>query len=87
MVYLVTHIIEANLYEDSGDSTDNALRLGGYASYNWDNFFVDISPSMGIHIIESNRKLITNGLTAKGERTGLDFNIKRQYRLYLQSSL
>ena len=65
----------ANLYEDSGDSTDNVLRLGGYASYNWDNFFVDISPSMGIHIIESNRKLITNGLTAKGERTGLDFNI------------
>ena len=65
----------ANLYEDSGDSIDNALRLGGYASYNWDNFFVDISPSMGIHIIESNRKLITNGLTAKGERTGLDFNI------------
>ncbi len=65
----------ANLYEDRGDSIDNVLRLGGYASYNWDNFFVDISPSMGIHIIESNRKLITNGLTAKGERTGLDFNI------------
>ena len=66
---------KANLYENTGDSADNTLRLGAYSSYNWDNFFVDISPTMGIHMIESKRNLITNGLTAKGDRTALDFNI------------
>ncbi len=59
---------------NSGDSTDNLLRFGAYASYNWDNFFVDLSPTMGIHILESNRN-IWNGATAKGDRTGVDFNI------------
>ena len=66
---------KTNLYEDRGDSIDNALRLGGYASYNWDNFYVDFSSTMGMHIIESSRNLIANGKIAKGERTGLDFNI------------
>ncbi len=59
---------------NSGDSTDNLLRFGAYASYNWDNFFVDLSPTMGVHILESNRN-IWNGATAKGDRTGVDFNI------------
>ena len=59
---------------NSGDSTDNLLRFGAYASYNWDNFFVDLSPTMGVHILESNRN-IWNGATAKGDRTGIDFNI------------
>ena len=66
---------KADLYNDRGNSTDNALRVGAYASYNWDNLFVDLSPTMGIHFIESERNLITNGLTAKSERTGVDFNI------------
>lgn len=65
---------ETDVNWDSGDSHDNALRFGAYASYNWDNFFVDLSPTMGVHIIDSNRN-IWNGATAKGERTGVDFNI------------
>ncbi len=65
---------KTDVYWNSGDSSDNQLRFGAYASYNWDNFFVDISPTMGVHIIESKRN-IWNGATAKGERTGIDFNI------------
>ena len=61
-------------YWGSGDSSDNAIRFGAYASYNWDNFFVDMSPTMGVHMIDSNRN-IWNGATAKGERTGVDFNM------------
>ncbi len=61
-------------YWGSGDSSDNAIRFGAYASYNWDNFFVDMSPTMGVHMIDSNRN-IWNGATAKGERTGIDFNM------------
>ncbi len=61
-------------YQNSGDSDDNAIRFGAYASYNWDNFFVDLSPTMGIHIIDSSRN-IWNGAVAKGERTGVDFNM------------
>ena len=64
-----------DLYEDRGESIDNVLRFGAYASYNWNNFFVDLTPTMGIHMIESKRNLITNGTTAKGDRTGIDFNI------------
>ena len=67
---------QTDLYTNRGDSTDNSLRLGAYSSYNWDNFFVDLSPTLGIHFIDSNRNLITNGLTAKGEHTALDFNIQ-----------
>ncbi len=58
----------------SGDSKDNALRIGAYASYNWNDFFVDLSPTMGVHMIESNRN-IWDGSVAKGDRTGLDFNM------------
>ena len=36
---------------------------------------MDLAPTMGIHMLESKRNLITNGLTAKGERTALDFNL------------
>ena len=61
-------------YEGAGDSQDNVLRLGAYSSYNWDNFFIDLSPTMGIHMIESRRN-IWNGTQAKGERTGIDFNM------------
>ena len=80
---------KTNLYEDSGNSIDNTLRIGAYSSYNWDNFFVDLSPSLGIHIIESNRNLIANGLTAKGERTGVDFNIDTTvgYTFYLADDI
>ncbi len=63
-----------DVYWGAGDSTDNLLRFGAYASYNWDNFFVDLSPTMGVHILESKRN-IWNGATAKGDRTGVDFNI------------
>ena len=66
---------KTDIYGGRGSSADEVLRLGAYASYNWDNFFVDLSPSLGIHFIESERNLILNGRTAKGERTGVDFNI------------
>ncbi len=59
---------------NSGDSKDNALRIGAYSSFNWDSFFVDFSPTMGVHMIESNRN-IWDGSVAKGERIGLDFNV------------
>ncbi len=65
---------KTDVYWNSGDSTDNLLRFGAYASYNWDNFFVDLSPTIGVHILESKRN-IWNGATAKGDRTGVDFNI------------
>ncbi len=61
-------------YANSGNSTDNIIRLGAYASYNWDNLFIDLSPTCGIHIIDAKRNLNT-GATATGERTGVDFNI------------
>lgn len=62
------------IYKNSGDSKDNAIRTGAYASYSWNNFFIDLSPTCGIHILESTRNLNT-GMTATGERTGFDFNI------------
>ncbi len=62
-----------NVNWGGGDSRDNALRLGAYSSFNWDNFFFDFSPTMGIHMIDSNRN-IWNGTTARGYRTGMDFN-------------
>ena len=65
---------KTDLYWNSGDSRDNALRLGAYSSFNWDNFFVDFSPTLGIHMIDSNRN-IWNGSVAKSERTALDFNV------------
>ncbi len=58
---------------NSGNSVDNALRVGAYASYNWNAFFVDLSPTMGIHLINSRRN-IWDGSVAKGDRTGIDFN-------------
>ncbi len=58
---------------NSGNSVDNALRVGAYASYNWNDFFVDLSPTMGIHLINSRRN-IWDGSVAKGDRTGIDFN-------------
>ncbi len=58
-----------------GESTDEVIRLGAYAAYDWDNFFVDLSPTMGIHMIESRRYLYIDDSIAKGKRTGIDFNL------------
>ncbi len=58
-----------------GESTDDIIRLGTYGSYSWDNFFVDLSPTVGIHMIESRRRLFVNDVIAKGQRTGIDFNM------------
>ena len=66
---------DTEVFDNRGDSNDHALRAGAYASYNWDDFFVDLSSTLGVHLIESNRNLVTNGLTAKSERTAIDFNI------------
>ncbi len=66
---------KTRVYNNQGESTDNVLRLGAYAAYNWDNFFIDLSPTAGIHLLESKRNLIVNGQTAEGERTGVDFNL------------
>ncbi len=66
---------KTKVYYNQGNSTDNVLRIGVYAAYNWDDFFIDLSPTAGIHLLESERNLIVNGLTAKGERTGVDFNL------------
>ncbi len=61
-------------YYNTGDSDDNTIRFGAYTSYNWDDFFIDLSPTMGIHMIDARRNIWT-GDVAKGERTGLDFNM------------
>ena len=60
--------------EKAGESKDNTLRAGAYASYKWNNFFADFSPTIGIHFIESQRNLNT-GVTATGKRTAIDFNL------------
>ncbi len=66
---------KTKVYYNQGNSTDNVLRTGAYAAYNWDDFFIDLSQTAGIHLLESERNLIVNGQTAKGERTGVDFNL------------
>lgn len=62
-------------YHNQGESTDNVIRWGAYASYNRDNLFIDLIPTVGIHLLKSERNLAINGQTAKSERTGRDFNL------------
>ncbi len=61
-----------------GNSIDNALRFGGYSSYNFDNIFVDLSATTGVHLIKSTR-YIWDGTTTEGERTGIDLNVNSKF--------
>lgn len=64
----------ANLYNNLGNATDNVLRVGPFASFNWDKLFVDTAPTMGIHMLETERNIGFLNTAAKGERTGCDVN-------------
>ena len=64
----------SKIYNNLGDGTDNTLRIGPFASYQWDNFFIDTAPTVALHILKTNRNISFLGTAAKGERTGFDFD-------------
>lgn len=55
-----------------GEMDDNVLRFGPYARYQTDNFYALTAPGVGLHLLESKRNIDFMGLTARGERTGMD---------------
>ncbi|GHS93311.1 hypothetical protein FACS1894139_03470 [Planctomycetales bacterium] len=64
----------AELYHGFGWAVDNVLRLGLYGNYNWDKFFFNTAPTLGVHFIDTRRQIGEMGVTAKNERTGVDFS-------------
>lgn len=64
----------ANLYNDLGNATDNVLRVGPFGSFTWDNLYVDTAPTVGLHLINTQRNINFLNTTATGERTGFDIN-------------
>jgi outer membrane autotransporter protein len=64
----------AELYHGFGWAVDNVLRLGLYGNYNWDKFFFNTAPTLGVHFLDTRRHIGEMGVTAKNERTGVDFS-------------
>ena len=74
LAYSYSH---SNIYNDLGEGRDNTIRFGAFGSYLWDNFFFDLSPTVGVHMLKSSRNINTIlGKTAIGKRTAVDFNIQ-----------
>lgn len=66
----------ADIMGGLGNTEDYVIRLGGYASYNWDKLFYDTAMTCGIHLLNGNRNFdnafVVAG-SAKSERAGFDF--------------
>ncbi len=75
----------ANLYNNLGNATDHVLRIGPYSSYNFDNMFVDFSPTVALHQLRTVRNISFMNTTATGERNGMDIDLfaKTGYRIDL----
>ncbi len=64
----------SKIYSQMGDGSDQILRLGAYAVYQWDGFFLDTAPAAAVHMIKTHRNIDFLATTAEGKRTGFDFN-------------
>lgn len=64
----------ASINQGMGHGNDNLIRIGSYLSYEWDDLFVDLAPSVGMHLFDTRRNVNFLGTSAIGERTGVDIN-------------
>ena len=62
----------SDLGEGLGKVTDNVLRGGFYGRWTDDRLFAVSAPSVGVHMLDSERRISFLGKTAEGERTGFD---------------
>lgn len=67
-----THM-DMYLHDRFGEANDNAIRVSALGQYRWNRFFVNTAPGIGVHMIDSHRRLDTFGRTARNQRTGFDF--------------